>query len=346
VRTKVLIAAIAALVVALPVASADAASFQNDRAQLLVSPSFNKALKKAKVKLSASNGATTSGLTVNLPLSSGTASLAPPIQGTLSLTGTIQLKGKKKVTLSSLSEVLSGATATLKSGSVGYFTQVTTGNLKPAADFTELDATGMATKLSAAGAKALNSKLKVKAFKKNMPVGKVRFNAFRQLTVTGGTSQVVLDQNTQSKLASCGVTTSPIAPATQSGNTLTFPVVNGQLDAKSILGTVGESGGIHLQGTSHSSDLTNLQFSLATSGAGVSAQASDQNGRRTPIGDLDLSQATFGKNLTATNGTATINGAVLKLNATAAGLLQVIYGCNTVHAGDPLGTVNISANVT
>src|SRR5919202_1107340 len=162
------IAVAAALIAALLAAqTADAATFKRDRVQVIFSSSFAKVLKRAHARVVASGGATRSGRTVNLPIRGGRATMSPPITGSLSLTGTVSFKARRRTArLRRLSEALAGSRASVKSGRVALFNHRTRGKVAASSDFTTLSATGMGATLTRAAARTLNRKLRTRAFKR------------------------------------------------------------------------------------------------------------------------------------------------------------------------------------
>lgn len=354
-RRRRLLGAALTVVVALAAApAAGAATFGGGSVDLKFSSSFSKVLKKAKAKAKGTGGASTSGKTVSFPVDGGSVGLTAPFNGSLTLTGGLEVKaGKKKVTLTNLTDAIAGTKGSIKSGSSTVLDQKLSNKLKVAGDFSGLSGNGITLSLTSSGAKSLNKKLKTKAFKKGQVVGTSKVDAERRLAFSSGVKlRLTYDQATRDKMTACGITTTANPPANDnppSGSeprgSVDFPIKSSSVNAVSLFGSIVEDGGVHLQGASHMSDLSQITIQRDASGATVTAFASDVN-NTVPIGDLDLSSGSFTKNLTADGGTLTLSNGSLKLNAAAAALLQGQYGCSTVHAGDPLGTMNASGPVS
>lgn len=69
--------------------------------------------------------------------------------------------------------------------------------------------------------------------------------------ITGGSAQVTVASTTAQLLASNGISTAVLTPATQSGETFTLPVKHGRLNARTNHGSISLAGGIALSnGTS------------------------------------------------------------------------------------------------
>lgn len=89
--------------------------------------------------------------------------------------------------------------------------------------------------------------------------------------VTGGTAQIALSSAATSRLAAGGVSLAPIAPATASGSTLSFPISGGRLNLKNLHGRIRESGGMVISHGTRQIRLRRLELVSGPNGVWVSA---------------------------------------------------------------------------
>ena len=215
--------------------SAGAATFGGGKVKLSFGQSFAKALKATKTRVRGTGGTVTKGRSATFNIRSGTGTLASPYSATLNLIGTLDFKrGKRTARFRRLDEVVSGNRGRFKSGKSTTFTEATKGKVKAESGFDGLDARKVRIKLTRSGARTLNRKLRTRRFKRNMTAGTLRFDADRTVTFqSGGNTRVAVDSGTKSKLDSCGVALSPVAPATMEPPQPKFnlPVASGTLGA-------------------------------------------------------------------------------------------------------------------
>ena len=97
---------------------------------------------------------------------------------------------------------------------------------------------GVAVKLSAKGAAALNKAFGVKAFTRGLRIGTATVKATPgQIAFTGGATSLALDPGTAQALTSLGIAAAPAAPATANPDgSLAFPITGGKVDAKTLAG--------------------------------------------------------------------------------------------------------------
>ena len=89
--------------------------------------------------------------------------------------------------------------------------------------------------------------------------------------VTGGSTQIRVSSAAQTLLTSNHISTSVLAPATQSGATITFPIATGRLNTKNLHGTIVHKGGIQL--SNGTATVTLRAPTLISSRAGASLYA-------------------------------------------------------------------------
>lgn len=344
-----------ALLLAAPMANA--ATFAGGTTRVTISPTFAKFLKnKAKVTVKASGGTLK---TFSFKISDGDAALQKNSVGSFdhaSTTITFK-KGTKTALLKSVKHVLAGSkgqlTASLKGKQITLLDEATAGKTFAAADFATLNGRGIPAKLSAVAAKKLNAALGLKnaaVLKKGQTVGTVAFDAERSLRIdTGsGTASTELSDEYLTATGNCGITQTPIAPAVQSGKTLSLPVGGGTLNARTLLGSITTAGGVELSKPSDPAAPTrqvyDFAFEFNKTGRALTAAASVLFGARLTVGDVEGGSVTTA--LTPEGGTITFTNLLLKFNKLAADSLQGDYKCAMpIPAGIPLGTVNGSATV-
>src|SRR5450759_2228371 len=64
--------------------------------------------------------------------------------------------------------------------------------------------------------------------------------------VTGGSTQITASPAAAKVLADNHITVTPVAPATASGTTFTFPIAGGRLNPKTLHGVIRHPGGLKL----------------------------------------------------------------------------------------------------
>ena len=126
---------------------------------------------------------------------------------------------------------------------------------------------GVAVKLSAKGAAALNGAFGVKAFTRGLRIGTATVKATpAQIAFTGGATSLALDPGTAQALTALGIAAAPAAPATASPDgSLAFPITAGKVNAKSLAGSITHSGGLTL--TKGSTAVTVTDFTIETAPA-------------------------------------------------------------------------------
>jgi len=344
-----------ALLVAAPLASA--ATFAGGTTRVTISPTFAKFLKnKAKVTVKASGGTLK---TFSFKISDGDAALQTNSVGSFdhASTNITFKKGTKTAQLKSIKHVLAGSkgqlTGSLKGQQITLLDEVTAGKTFAAADFTTLNGRGIPAKLSAVAAKKLNAALGLKnaaVLKKGQTVGTVAFDADRSLRfdIGSGTASTELSDEYLTATQNCGIMQTPVAPATQSGKTLSLPVGGGTLNARTLRGTISTSGGVELSKPSDPTapirQVFDFAFEFSKSGRSLTAAASVLFGARLTVGDVEGGSVNLA--LTPEGGTVTFTNLLLKFNSVAAQSLQGDYKCDPpIPAGIELGTVNGSGTV-
>ncbi len=173
----------------------------------------------------------------------------------------------------------------------------------------------------------------------------------KALKVTGGTATVTPSQAAATLLASNGITVTPVAPATASSGTFTFPIAGGRLTAKKLHGVLRESGGLDVSNATATVRLRRLR--LLSSNAGVFLYAlvrrppascrpyAIPHGHRRchAAGGLSIAKIARITGISVANGSAT--GTVHVTAATAA-IVNRLAGQNVVSPGAVLGTTTVT----
>jgi hypothetical protein len=171
--------------------------------------------------------------------------------------------------------------------------------------------------------------------------------------VTGGTTQITASADAAKVLSDNHITVTPLAPATASGTTFTFPIAGGELN-KSLHGFIRHNGGISLTNGSKTVNLRKPE--IVSTKRGVSMLALVRRPpvrvchvRRHPRRIRCVSVARFRTERIATvsdvkvsNGTAT---GTVHISAATAGLVNLLAGKHVVSAGDVLGTATTTPTV-
>jgi hypothetical protein len=173
--------------------------------------------------------------------------------------------------------------------------------------------------------------------------------------ITGGSAQVTVSSATAQLLSSNGVTLQAVAPATESGNTLTFSVNHGRLGAKHGYGHVSLTGGISLTNGTSTVNLRDLTIVSDRHGVSVRALVVDHHercrvvGRRHPH-SVCHSHLGVGIARVATLSGATVNATsvsgTVDITQRAADLINRLAGKSIIQAGAELGTVTASLTTT
>jgi hypothetical protein len=367
-------AALAALAVAAP--SAGAATFDGGSLTVDLKTLVNKL--KAKVANSGADKSTKTGGTFELGTGTATLNSSPSGQFNVGSTSdSITLKvGKKKLTLSKVIQKYSAGKgqlfATVGGKSQAILDIQSQGKAKPDSGFTGLTQSSSATKLTKAGAAALNKAFGLKgnkALKAGFKVGTDSLTADRKLTIVGGSDKTIYDQAFYDKMASndegCSIILSHVAPATKIDagagaprGGVDLPVIGGALNAKTLVGTVSHDGGTALdrgpgnpQGAEYHSRLTQFIFGfVAGATPTLEAFSSDLNGRLA-IGTV--ANSSLQPTLTDTGGSVKLTG-VLALSNDAGQALKALsdpdgaggpkHGCD-IPAGSNIGAIDGVLNV-
>lgn len=195
---------------------------------------------------------------------------------------------------------------------------------------------GLRALLSGQAAKALNAAFQTNLFARGLPIGSVTVRATpAQVELAGGATTLALDSGAASALASLGVETAPVDPASAASGGLSFPITAGKLDAKSFAGSVRHSGGIRLSKGSTVAELTSFTINVDAD-PDLTALV---GGQRVSILNLDLSQL----DAQVRGRRITLGGVRATLTAAAAQALNGAFSTSAFTEGLLLGTATVAA---
>jgi hypothetical protein len=339
-RSITLLAAGAAVLATAPAASA-AVALDDGQTRLTLNKGTAAALSDLGVSVKPTGPARATGRHVRFPLRGG--SIDPPTAaGKIKHRGGLRLKaGRTKVVLDNYTvNVGRRITLSARLGDGRVTILKLTGTPKVTRDGFGTNVGGLTAKLNKAAAKALNGAFGVTAFKKGLPLGKVKVQAVpsqTQLLAEGATS-LAIDPGTLQALVALGVTPGVIGPASLSGATASFPITGGKAALDLSAATVTHSGGISLTKGSTVVNLTDFDIVVGDSAPQLFASLNG-GAEKVAIIDLDLSALTpaiDGRNVTLTGITA-------KLTQGAADALNAAFGTTAFAGGLVLGQATVNA---
>ena len=201
------------------------------------------------MKVKPTGPARAAGRHVRFPITGGSIDPATAA-GTIDHRGGLRLKaGKVKVKLDNY-RVKVGAKITLSARLGGQRVTILnlTGTPKVTRDGFGTNVSGLTAKLNRTAARALNKAFGVSAFKKGLPLGKVKVQAEpadTELLPEGATS-LALDPAALQAIVAQGITPGVVGPATLAGTTASFPITGGIAALDLSVAEVAHSGGISL----------------------------------------------------------------------------------------------------
>ncbi|MFN2609054.1 MAG: hypothetical protein ABR511_14375 [Acidimicrobiales bacterium] len=219
---------------------------------------------------------------------------------------------------------------------------------------TKLD--GTVAKLSQIGADALNKYFGVTFFAKGIVLGVVHVTATgtpgpkgaasaEYLTLKGANTAVDLDAGTMKVLAQKNVAVAPVAPATVTGSTASFPITQGYVavypttEPDYVRGAFSHSGGLKFTAGGKSLELTDFFVNPGDS----TLTATVTGGSQAQVLDLDGSNLAIS---TDASGNTKLDGTVAKLSQVGADALNKYFGVTFFAKGIVLGVVHVTANGT
>ena len=163
--------------------------------------------------------------------------------------------------------------------------------------------------------------------------------AFAALKVTGGNTQITASSAATTTMSANHLSVTPLAPATASGSTFTFPISGGRLGKKHLHGTIAQRGGFTISNGTR--DVTVRRLRLVSTGHGVWLFAFISKPRLATAAHRPMSMRRVGHltGVNVKNGSAT---GKLRLTAFSAGGINALAGKHIARAGTPLGTITVT----
>jgi hypothetical protein len=167
--------------------------------------------------------------------------------------------------------------------------------------------------------------------------------------VTGGTTQITASAAAAKVLSDNHITVSPLAPATASGATFTFPIAGGTLNTKTLRGFIRHNGGISLSNGTKTVDVRKPTLVSTKQGVSIFALIKRQTSRHCHVTHHPLRVHCFSvirwrseriarvTDVKVNNGTAT---GTVKITAVTAALVNRLAGKHVVTGGLVLGTAS------
>ena len=340
-RSITLLAASAALLATAPAASA-AVSLSDGQTRLTLAKGTAAALDDLGVKVKPTGPARAAGRHVRFPITGGSIDPATAA-GTIDHRGGLRLKaGKVKVKLDNY-RVKVGAKITLSARLGGQRVTILnlTGTPKVTRDGFGTNVSGLTAKLNRTAARALNKAFGVSAFKKGLPLGKVKVQAEpadTELLPEGATS-LALDPAALQAIVAQGITPGVVGPATLAGTTASFPITGGIAALDLSVAEVAHSGGISL--TKGATVVALTDFFIRVGGGEAPQLLATLNGGATPVAIIDLDLAALQPAIDGRN--VTLTGITAKLTQGAADALNAAFGTTAFAGGLVLGQATVNA---
>jgi hypothetical protein len=340
-RSITLLAAGAAMLATAPAASA-AVSLDDGQTRLTLNKGTAAALTHLGVKVSPTGPARAAGRHVRFPVTGGSIDPATAA-GTINHRGGLRLKaGNVKVKLDNY-RVKVGSKITLSARLGGERVTILklTGAPKVTRDGFGTKVSGLTAKLNKTAARALNGAFGVTAFKKGLPLGKVRTSlvpADTELLAEGATALALAPAALQAIIAQ-GITPGVIGPATLSGTTASFPITGGIAALDLSAAEVAHSGGISL--TKGATVVSLTDFFIRVGGGEAPQLLATLNGGATPVAIIDLDLSALAPDIQGRN--VTLSGITAKLTQGAADALNTAFGSSAFAGGLVLGQATVNA---
>lgn len=335
---KRLIPAVAAgaLLAAAPGAEA-AVDLSGGTTRLTLDRGTAKALGSLGVKVAPTGAAQAQGRHVRFPISAGAIDPASAA-GRIAHRGGLRLSaGGKRIVLKRY-VVRVGRKITLSARVGGSRVTILdlTGRARISRSGFGTNLSGLTAKLNGAAARALNATFGVTAFKRGIPLGKVRVQAEPSETelLARGDTALTLDPAAVRAITGLGIAPGAIGPATLDGTTARFPITGGLAALDLSAATVTHSGGLSLAKGSAVVRLTDFDIRAPQLFASVNGSAD-----KVAILDLDLSAL----QPTVSGRSVTLAGVGAKLTQGAADALNAAFGTTAFAGGLALGTATVSA---
>ena len=153
--------------------------------------------------------------------------------------------------------------------------------------------------------------------------------------ITGGTATMTMSSAAAQALQANHLTVTPLAPATSSGTTLTFPVAKGHLNKK-LHGVVREQGGLAFSNGTTTVRVRHLTVVSSGRGVWLYGLVRRHAGRK-----LAAARVAHITGVTVNTTTLTAQGTV-RLTPASARVINRLAGKPLAKAGLPIGTTSIT----
>jgi hypothetical protein len=329
--------ALVALVVAAP-ASAASVKLSGGSTTLKLDAGAARALQGLGVSVTPIGPAKAGSKGISFPITGGTLDPATAV-GTIRHGGGLQLRaGATRVRLTSFTiGVDKTPSLSVKAGKTRLTAfSLSLAKAKVSRAGLGTNVSGVAVRLSAKGAAALNKAFGVHAFTRGLRIGTATLRAVPgQIAFTGGDTSLALDPGTAQALTSLGTAAAPAAPATANPDGgLAFPITSGKVDAKTLAGSIAHSGGLTL--TKGSTSVTVSDFVIETAPAPKLTALLGTT--RFDLASLDLSAI----KATVSGRTVTAGPVTAKLTKAAADGLNQAFGTTAFAEGLAIGTATVT----
>jgi hypothetical protein len=171
--------------------------------------------------------------------------------------------------------------------------------------------------------------------------------------ITGGTTSIALSTAASNAMSANGLTATPLAPATASGATFTFPIAHGRINAK-LHGFVTNRGGFALSNATVTVRVRRLTIAATKAGVAVFAliprlakHRCDVGGVRHRVHCLLTSRAHVARiaRVTGAKVTGSTATGTIELTRASAAVINMLAGKQIVSAGTTIGTGTINATI-
>jgi len=338
-RLALALAPVAALAVAAPANAATTVELDGGATAIKLAPKAAKALRSAGIRVVLAKPARVVRGTIAFPVNGGEIDPATA-KGTITHRGGLTFRmGRAKVAVKNPTLNTNKRTLTVRVGSRSLVLATVKGG-KVTRDGFDTEVGALKLTLSKKAASALNRAFGIRSIKGGMALGTAAsVTEAAEIAIEEGNTTLTLDARAAGVLGAARVSLTPVAPATADNPiTLRFPVTGGTVSTDDLSGRIEHAGGLTLRSAdgSRSVVLTDPVLNLgATPTFGITFSGL----ANTTIADVTLTGA---PSVDADARTISATGAVLRLNAAAAAVLNGTFG-RAFTAGDVLGTASLTA---
>ncbi len=170
--------------------------------------------------------------------------------------------------------------------------------------------------------------------------------------ITGGTTQITASDAAAKLLSDNHITVTPLAPATASGTTFTFPIAGGVINTKNLHGVIRHKGGLSLSNGTNTVNLRQPTVDSTKHGVSIWALVRGKTTRvchrfgrfhaRTRCISIVRWHTARIATVTDVKVSGTSASGTVKITAATATLINRLAGKSVVSAGAVLGTATVS----